>query len=987
MDARRWQRVGAMFDEVVDVPAGERAALLTKLCADDPTLRSDVEALLCADDAADRFDTRIDSARNAAAADWVVHDDAHATRNGDRIGPWRLIRELGRGGMGVVWLAERADGQFEQRAALKLIKRGMDSDAVLARFLRERQILARLEHTHIARLLDGGLADDGRPYFAMEYVEGLPLLDYAARHALGLDERITLFLDVCSAVQFAHRQLVVHLDLKPSNVLITTDGHAKLLDFGIAKLLGGGTGGLLHTDDGMDRPLTPAYAAPEQLAGASVSTATDVHALGAILYELISGNRPYGLPDSPNNDDIRRMLEATEPTPPSKCVKHGSIVPARRLRGDLDTIVLTALKREPERRYPVVNALAVDLVACLDGRPIAARRESAAYRTAKFLSRHRLATALAIAAAIGLFAATTFALWEARRARAQAQQAEAVTGFLIDTFRVADPRAMPGGARLSALDVLDAGARRVDTQLADQPELASRFAGVLGATYLQLGQFDRATTLSARALALRTWSDDDPGRADIVAQLARAQYEKGDYATAGENADLAIAAHRDQAGQDSALVATDLALLGEIARRQGDFSKAEPLLRQALAIARNTLKSPDERIAADLNELAVLYSDMHRLDEGAAMTEEALAMFRVLHGENHLDVAENLINLGAFRMQTGRAEEALPVLGQATAIYRHLLPADHPLLATALVNHARALDRLGRFQDAEPLYLEALAMQRRVLGEHHPDVAATLNNLAVLRMHRDDFAGGADYSRQAMAVWEAQGKPDHPFALGSKANLAVALRESGDLGQSERLTREVLSARRQQLGGNHFLVSYTMDQLGIVLRLSGRPIEAAEQHRQAQVMRETASGLPPMETAVAHMQYALSEADAGDLAAARKQVDAAVRDLAALNPANPEQLGNALVAQARIALAGNDADAGCAAANAALERRPVDDPQTGWRHAEALAIHGECIASRHDFPHARLQLQSALVDLRRVRGSSHWMTRSVELALTRLRKS
>jgi len=984
VDAQRWQRVGAIFDEVVERPPAERAALLDALCGQDTGLRSEVDALLCADDTAARFDLRVDRARNAAAADWVVHDDAHANRKGDRIGPWRLIHELGRGGMGVVWLAERADGQFDQRAALKLIKRGMDSDAVLQRFLRERQILARLEHTHIARLLDGGLADDGRPYFAMEYVEGLPLLDYAAHHTLGLDERIRLFLDICSAVQFAHRQLVVHLDLKPSNVLITTDGHAKLLDFGIAKVLGGESGVDGHTGDGRDRPLTPAYAAPEQLARAAVSTATDVHALGAILYELICGNRPWALGDSPTDEDIRRVLEATAPPAPSKRLATASSMPARRLRGDLDTIVLTALKREPERRYPAVNALAVDLASYLDGRPIAARRDSATYRTVKFLLRHRLAAVLAIAAAVGLFATTTFALWEAKRARAQAQAAEAVTGFLIDTFRVADPKGMPGGVKLSALDVLDAGAQRLDAQLADQPQLASRFAAVLGAIYLQLGQFDRATDLSMRALAIGASGNDDPGRADLVAQLARAQYEKGDYAAAAKSADLALAAHRAQAGADSVVVADDLALQGEIARRQGDFGKAEPLLERALAISRAKLKSPHAKIAADLNELAVLYSDMHRLDEGAAITAEALAMFRSLYGENHLDIAENLINLGAFRMQAGRAAEALPMLEQATAIYRHLLPADHPLLANALVNQARAFDRLGRFGEAEPLYLQALAMQRRVLGEHHPDVAATLNNLAVLRMHRDDFSAGADYSRQAMAVWAAQGKPDHPFALGSKANLAVALRESGDLVESERLTREVLSARRQQLGESHFLVSYTMDQLGIVLRLSGRPREAVEQHRQAQAMREVVAGLPAMETAVAHVQYALGESDAGDLAAARSQVDAAVSDLAALKPANPEQLANALVAQSRIALAAHDTEPGCLAANAALALRPIDDPKTGWRHAEAAAVHGECLASRHELAHARAELQGAVVDLRRVRGPAHWMTQAVERTLARL---
>ena len=984
MGTQRWQRIGAIFDEMVEAPVDARAALLDRLCGDDAKLRGEVEALLAADGAADRFDRDVDSARNCAVADWAENNDVQAVCAGDRIGPWRLIEELGRGGMGVVWLAERADGQFEQRAALKLIKRGMDSEAVQARFLRERQILARLEHPHIARLLDGGITEDGLPYFAMEYVEGLPLLRYGTEHNLGLEERIKLFLDICSAVQFAHRQLVVHLDLKPSNVLITADGTAKLLDFGIAKLLGGEIGSTTQTDDVKNRPLTPAYASPEQLSGAAVSTATDVYALGAILYELLTGQRPHDLSESPTLEEIRKLLETTAPPAPSKRATVDGPVSARRLRGDLDTIVLTALKREPERRYATVYALAVDLRSYLAGRPIAARRDSVAYRSGKFVLRHRLGVALASLAMLGLFATTLVALWEAGRAREQARQAETVTDFLIDTFRVADPRGAPGGVKLSAVDVLDAGAQRLDAQLASQPELASRFAAVLGSIYLELGQYDRAIALLERSLDLRHTASDDSTRANITAQIARAQYEKGDYAAAEKNVERVLITHRASGGASSAIVAKDLALQGEIARRQGDFKKAEPLLQQALAMSRATLKAPDAKIADDLNELAVLYSDMHRLDEGAALTEEALAMFRALYGENHLDVAENLINLGAFRMQTGRVAEALPLLEQATAIYRRLLPADHPLLANALVNHGRALDRLGRYDEGEPLYLEALAMQRRVLGDQHPDVAATLNNLAFMRAHMDDFSGSADYNRRALAVWVALGKADHPFALASKANLSVALRESGDLAESERLIREVLDKR--MAGEKNFLVPYTMDQLAIVLRLSGRPAEAVAQHQLAQAMRKNAPGTPPLEVAAVHVHFALSELGVGDLSAANEQVEDALQELNAMKPINSERIADAWVAKARIALAQHDVATGCAAATQALDLRPPDDPKTGWRHAEALAVHGECLAARNEFAPARSELQSALADLRRVRGIDHWMTRPVQQALHSLLK-
>jgi tetratricopeptide (TPR) repeat protein len=356
-------------------------------------------------------------------------------------------------------------------------------------------------------------------------------------------------------------------------------------------------------------------------------------------------------------------------------------------------------------------------------------------------------------------------------------------------------------------------------------------------------------------------------------------------------------------------------------------------------------------------------------------------MFRALYGENHIDVAENLINLGSFRMQNGHAADALPQLQQATAIYRRLLPTDHPLLATALTTHARALDRMSRYADAEPLYLEALAMQRRVLGNEHADVAATLNNLSVLRMHLNDFAASAGYSREAIAVWVAQGKPQHPFALGSRANLSVALREYGDLAESERLIRSVLAARRKLLGEKHFLVSYTMDQLGIVLRLSGHPAEAVVQHHLAQVMREGVTGMPAQELAAARMHLVLSELAVGDLPQAHDEIGIALQQLNAMKPTNPERIADALIAQSRIAFAQHDASAACTAADAALTLRPPDDPGTGWRHADALAARGECLAARGDYPAARAQLQSALEMLQQSRGPNHWMTLQVHAAI------
>ena len=989
MDADRWRLIGELFDQVVEAPIEKRDALLQRLCGNDEELLHEVRDLLAADAAGTALDQRTPQLRDAVAADWV-RDQERAAPIGNVIGSWHVLRELGRGGMGVVLLVERADGQFEQRAALKLIKWGMDSEAVLARFLRERQILARLSHPGIARLIDGGLSADHRPYFVMEYVEGTSLLEYCTREESGLPARIECILQVCAALQFAHRQLVVHLDLKPSNVLVTDSGEIKLLDFGIAKLLGDDqSDAATQTGTGRDRPLTPGYASPEQLHAEPVTTATDVYGVGCLLYELLTGRRPYALGDALSLEQARLALDRGELVAPSEAAAEVmnavAPVPARQLRGDLDTIVLKALKREPERRYTTVESMADDLRRHLSGQPIAARRDSALYRTGKFVLRHRVGVALAAAALSALVAITTVALWEAQSARDQAQRAKAVTDFLVDTFRAADPRGAPGGVKLTAKDVLDAGAKRMETELVKQPQMAASFSEVLGKIYLELGEYDHSIALLQRSLQLRhDHARSDAAYADTVALMARSQYEKGDYAAATRSAQLALDGDRARGKNDSPSVARDLALEGEIARRQGDFNKSELLLQQALAMSRATLKVPAAQIAAQLNQLAALYGDMRKLDVAATLTEQALAMFRSLYGEKHLDVAENLVNLGVFRMQTDRIPEALPLFAEAIAIYRSLLPADHPLLALALANEGRALHRLNRYREADVLYHEALAMQRRVLGAKHPDTATVLNYLAVLHLQTDDFAGSAEFSRLAMAIWAAQGKPEHPFALISKAHLAVALRESGDLVESERISREVLDARRRQLGAENLPVSLSLDDLGVVLRLSGHAAEAAALQKQAQVMRDKGLAMPALESAAARTQYSLSESAAGDQPGAAHEAQAALAALLAMKAPNHEQIATTLIAKARIAFAQHDVQAGCAAARQALDLRPPDDRMTGWRRAEAQSVNGQCLSERKQFVAARHELQSALAALQRVRGVDHWMTRQTQALLQSL---
>ena len=428
VDTQRWELAGSIFERLLGTPQEKRELLLQSLCGADDELKDVVISMLQSESSAARFERGL-------AANELPTATVHAADNPDslpgaRVGPWLLVRKIDAGGMGEVWLGERVDGQFEQRAAIKLIKRGMDSEAVLKRFLRERQILARLVHPHIAHLLDGGISVDGRPYFAMEYVEGLPLLRYCHDRGMQLEERIRLFLRICEAVQFAHVNHVVHRDLKPSNILVTAGGDVKLLDFGIAKLLAGDA--VLEetiTELQRERPMTPMYAAPEQIRGERITEATDVYALGCVLYEVLTGQHARDVSKAANIREVQQIVETTDPVAPSRLKLASMPVAPKRLRGDLDTIVLTALRREPARRYASAAAFAADLKSFLDGKPILARGDNVFYRAYKRARKHRLALAAGMmVVAIGIAAV----LFELRDRGAPPRVPEGASTAIVD---------------------------------------------------------------------------------------------------------------------------------------------------------------------------------------------------------------------------------------------------------------------------------------------------------------------------------------------------------------------------------------------------------------------------------------------------------------------------------------------------------------------------------------------------------------------------
>lgn len=471
----RWARVKELFEAAVDLAPNERAALLSSECGGDDALRREIESLLDSDNQTDGF---IEKPAFEIPRD--LFPEAEESLAGRQFGAYQVIREIGRGGLGAVYLAARADDEYRKQVAIKLVRRGLDTEDILHRFRNERQILAQLDHPNIARLIDGGTTDDGLPYFVMEYVNGEPINAYCDANALATTERLTLFRKVCAAVTYAHQNLVIHRDLKPSNILVTPEGEPKLLDFGIAKLLSAGDELFTQTIPAL-RVMTPEYASPEQVKGDKIMTTSDVYSLGVLLYELLTGRRPYRL-KTRTTEEISRAITEQEPERPSTAISQRSdrnspvsaIRNPKSLRGDLDNIVLMAMRKEPVRRYASVGQFSEDLRRHLTGLPVIARKDTVSYRASKFVNRHRIGVAAAALVLLSLLGGIVATLIQVQTARRERAKAEAISGFLQRTLSAANPDRNPG-SQPTVKDVLDDASKRLATEeLSDQLEVKDR---------------------------------------------------------------------------------------------------------------------------------------------------------------------------------------------------------------------------------------------------------------------------------------------------------------------------------------------------------------------------------------------------------------------------------------------------------------------------------------------------------------------------------
>ncbi|MCB1183587.1 serine/threonine protein kinase [bacterium] len=810
-----------VFDHAVDLPASARAAYLDAACAGDDALRAEVEALLAADNrAADGFLAGEADLGDLAAA--LAARAGPAPAAGDQVGAWRLLRELGAGGMGTVHLAERTRGGFAQQVAVKLVRPGLDTDEILARFARERQLLAGLEHPHIARLVDGGRTDDGRPFLVMEHVDGRPIDLYCDHHGLDVAARLRLFLDVCAAVAHAHRHLVVHRDLKPGNVLVTADGVVKLLDFGIAKVLDADDGAGLQTMTGA-RLHSPRYASPEQVAGRPVTTAADIYSLGVILYELLTGRSPY-----PGTDgslvELERLVREHRPIPPSTTGRGragAAAVPDRRalagLDADLDAIVLKTLRKEPERRYASVDALAEDVRRHLAGLPVRARPDSWRYRLGKFAQRHRAAVGVGAAALVLVAAAGTVGFVQTRRADQEQRAAAQIGGFLQTMLGSLDPDVARGQDTALLRGLLDEAA----TSLADGTVLAAAARAdlheTIGRSYNVIADYDPAVAHLERALALRSAPAD---RRRVLADLGLTLHDAGRYA----EAEARLREARDLAGDAPDPAVLDFRL-GHALEAQNRQDEAEPLLRRAAAAVTDRIDLPQRpEIVGGLG--SYLMYNHQAYTEAESLLTAALALCPATPGSGVLQPPTFLLALSTLHRYRGDAERAEDFGRRALAGYLAVLPADHPSVANAKDQLASILEQQERWDEAETLYREAYEALRASLGPDHRDVGTTANNFAGMlrKSGRPDEA--APYYDEAVRIYRAALGADHVWVGIVLGGVVANELERGNYAAAEAVADECLAIRRATFGPDHWRVAMVENMRGVCLAARGARDEA-----------------------------------------------------------------------------------------------------------------------------------------------------------------
>jgi eukaryotic-like serine/threonine-protein kinase len=775
--ADQTNREKEIFDGALDcAPGEERQRYIDVACGTDAVLLARIQALLEANNAGEDFLPEVPKQKTTVVTE----------KPGDQIGRYRLLEKIGEGGCGVVYMAEQSE-PLRRRVALKIIKLGMDTKSVIARFEAERQALALMDHPNIAKVLDDGATSTGRPYFVMELVHGVKITDYCDQNHLTIRQRLDLFIQVCRAIQHAHQKGVIHRDIKPSNVLVATqDGVAvpKVIDFGIAKATQGKlTEQTVFT--AFEQFLgTPAYMSPEQaqLGGMDVDTRSDIYSLGVLLYELLTSKTPFDAKEllADGLEAMRRTIQEKEPPTPSTRLKQdlgaGSDksalpTPHSPVDKDLDWIVMKCLEKDRARRYETANGLAMDIERHLKNEPVVAGPPSKLYVFRKTVQRNKTAFAAATAVTVVLLLGVMVSTWEAFRATAAERRSnkngvksQQVAEFLKEMLASVGPSKARGRDTAMMREILDKTAARIGKDLTNQPEVLIELRDTLATTYRELGLYKETKALAEENL-----------------KLARALF-----------------------GAEDLTVAAALAQLGSAMGHLGDFDEGEHTLREALALRRKLLAKEHSLVAATLAALAAeivndnskLVTD-ERLAEAEAISREALAMRRKLLGDENLDVARSLTILAALLDKRGKLDEAEAVQREALAMQQKLSGKEHPDVAQSLNNLAYMIQTRGKLQEAEATHREALALQRKLLGNDHPNLVNSLENLALVLLREDKLGEAEATLKEELAIIRKSLGSEHPKLFDVLSHLGQILRQQGKLAEAETLLQESVRSMRE----------------------------------------------------------------------------------------------------------------------------------------------------------------------------------------------
>jgi serine/threonine protein kinase len=867
------RRAREIFESALDRDSkADQDTYIRKECGEDGILLRQVRALVEAHEAGESFlPAQPAGGRNLAG---------ETERPGERIGQYRLLEKLGEGGCGVIYMAEQ-EVPVRRKVALKIIKLGMDTRSVIARFEAERQALALMDHPNIAKVLEAGATDTGRPYFVMELVGGIKITDYCEQNHLDTRQRLDLFIQVCRAVQHAHQKGIIHRDIKPSNVLVAEqDGVAvpKVIDFGIAKA----TQGKL-TDDTVFTAFeqflgTPAYMSPEQaqLGGLDVDTRSDIYSLGVLLYELLTGKTPFDAKEllAAGLDAMRRTICEKEPPTPSTRLKQETAARATSsdhsalrtlhsaLDRDLDWIVMKCLEKNRARRYETANGLARDIERHLHNEPVVASPPGALYRLGKFARRNKAAVIAAAATTAVLVIGTVASVWDSRqqsrlrrqaqtdRARAQTEavKSQQVAKFLKQMLEGVGPSKALGRDTTMLKEILDKTAERVGKELTNQPEVEIELRDSLATTYQELGLYKQMEEMQRENLRLARQyiGADSLAAARALRNIAGAEWFLARYEPAGIAAREALALYRKLLGQEHRDVAESIDMLALVLRAQGKAVEAEAMFREALAMLRKLMGNKDPAVAMELANLAQALLDQSgtpgKLAEAEALLREALSIRREAYGAEHPDIAVALQTLGEVLLRQSKAAEAEAVCREALGMQRKLLANGHPDLANAILTLAAALYNQDKLADAEALDREALDMQRKLLGNKHTDVAYALNDLANVLSRQGKLAEAEETYREGLAIQRELLGPDHPHVATSLYNLAKTVLAEGRPHEAEEMLREVLVAFRKNFGEENPQVAMVLNTLATALQNQGRLAEAEPMARDALVTRRKLLG-------------------------------------------------------------------------------------------------------------------------------------------------